>query len=44
MSQSKEKERKDIRKIFMAEKSERTKSCEKFGWKAYHDLNVYLPI
>lgn len=31
MSQSKEKERKDIRKIYMAEKSERTKKWEKFG-------------
>lgn len=44
MSQSREKERKDIRKIFMAEKSKRTKSYEKFGWKASSDLNVYLPI
>lgn len=44
MSQSKEKERKDIKKIFMAEKSKRKKSYEKFGWKACSDLNVYLPI
>lgn len=44
MSQGKEKERKDIRKIYMAEKSERTKRCEKFSWKAYSDPNVYLPI
>jgi len=44
MSQSKEKERKDIRKIFIPEKSERTNSCEKYVWKAYNDIDVYLPV